>query len=38
LNDFLEEQIRIFEEKASGYEVKKIPVNVLDEVFRKYIK
>lgn len=37
LNDFLEKQIRIIEEKASHYEVKRIPTELLDTVFRKYI-
>jgi len=38
LNDFLEEQINIIEAKTSQYDVQRVPTELLDEVFRKFIK
>ncbi len=38
LNDFLEEQINFFEKKDSQYDVDRVPTEILDAVFRKYIK
>ncbi len=37
LNDFLEERIKIIEGKTLQYEVKHIPTELLDKIFRKYI-